>query len=431
MSDVTPPTLGTLICATAGSVDDGKSTLIGRILLDARALMRDQLAHIEEVSARRGFSRTELALVTDGLRAEREQGITIDAAWRYFATPRRRFVLADTPGHVQYTRNMVTGASQAEAAIVLIDAERGLTEQTRRHLAITALLRVPVVFVVVNKMDRVGFEEARFESLAAEARRHVEALPWETRLRFIPVCALDGDNVVERSTRMPWYDGPAVLESLETVRVAPSTLGVGVLPVAWVIRPQREDFATFRGLAGRLVGGGMAVGDRVLVAPGMLESSVTRIDRHVIGDVGGQALAESGESIVVSLADDVDAGRGAYVVQGAALPDGLQLRQSVTLDAAWLATRPARAGMRLWLKHQSRRVQAKLVGVSHRLDVSTGATTPADELKLNDLGRLQVVLGEPILATSYAQDRALGSALLVDPADGETVAATMLVNDSG
>jgi sulfate adenylyltransferase subunit 1 len=420
--------LDTLVCATAGSVDDGKSTLIGRLLLDARALMRDQLAHIEEVSARRGFSRTELALVTDGLRAEREQGITIDAAWRYFATPRRRFVLADTPGHVQYTRNMVTGASQADAAIVLFDAERGLTEQSRRHLAITALLRVPVVFAVINKMDRVGFSQARFDELAAEARAHLAGLPWSTEVRFVPVCALDGDNVVDRSTRMPWYDGPALLEQLETVRIAPSTLGAGVLPVQWVIRPQREDWATFRGLAGRVVGGALEVGQSVVVAPTMTTSTIARIDRLVEHGGASQSRAEPGESVVVSLADDVDAGRGAYVVAGDALPAGLESRRRVTLEVAWLSTRAAQKGQRVWLKHQSRRVAAQIVAVSRKLDVATGTSSPADALKLNDLGALELVLGDPIVATSYAVDRALGSALIVDPTEGDTLAAAMVVD---
>jgi sulfate adenylyltransferase subunit 1 len=419
--------LDTLVCATAGSVDDGKSTLIGRLLLDSRSLMRDQLTHIEEVSARRGFSRTELALVTDGLRAEREQGITIDAAWRYFATPKRRFVLADTPGHVQYTRNMITGASQADAAMVLFDAERGLTEQSRRHLAVTALLRVPTVFAVVNKMDRVGFSEARFRELAAEARAHIEGLPWSTELRFVPVCALDGDNVVERSTRIPWYDGPALLEQLETVQVTPAKLGTAVLPVQWVIRPQREDWATFRGLAGRVVGGTLAVGDPVLVAPALTPSRVARIDRFVEAGSESRSQAEPGESVVVSLADDVDAGRGAYVVRGTELPAGLELRRRLTLEVAWLSDRPATKGQRLWLKHQSKRVVAQVVQVTQKLDVTTGTSSPTDSLRRNDLGSIEVVVADPIVATSYATDRALGSALLVDPSDGDTLAAAMIV----
>jgi sulfate adenylyltransferase large subunit len=417
----------TLVCATAGSVDDGKSTLIGRLLLDSRSLMRDQLSHIEEASQRRGFSRTELALVTDGLRAEREQGITIDAAWRYFATPKRRFVLADTPGHVQYTRNMITGASQADVAIVLIDAERGLTEQTRRHLAITALLRVPMVFGVVNKMDRVGFSKPRFDELAGQASAHLAQLPWATTVRFLPVCALDGDNVVDRSTRMDWYTGPALLEELETATPSPVELPVGVLPVQWVIRPQREDYATFRGFAGRIASGRLAVGDDVLVAPSMIQSKITRIDRSVMDAHDTRQEAERGASVVVSLADDVDASRGSYVVAASELPDSLALRQSITVEVAWMNARPAVKGQRLWVKHQSRRVPAQVAAITQKLDVVTGTSVPADKLAQNDLGTLELVLGDSILATTYVADRALGSILLIDPVEGDTVGAGLIV----
>ena len=421
------PLVDTLICATAGSVDDGKSTLIGRLLYDSRSLMRDQLAHIEEASARRGFSRTELALVTDGLRAEREQGITIDAAWRYFATPKRRFVLADTPGHVQYTRNMITGASQADVAIVLMDAERGLTEQTRRHLAITALLRVPLVFGVVNKMDRAGFRQERFDELVAEASAHLGHLPWATTVRYLPVCALDGDNVVERSTRMPWYTGPALLEELEAAVPAPVELPVGVLSVQWVIRPQREDYAAFRGLAGRVASGRFAVGDEVLVAPAMVRSRITRIDRSVTDGAEVKRDATRGSSVVVSLADDVDASRGSYLVAAPELPEQLALRRRLTVEVCWLNARAAQKGQRVWVKHQSRRVSAQIAAVTHKLDVVSGLSEPADTLRQNDLGTLELVLGDAILATTYLTDRALGSVLLIDPVEGDTVGAAMII----
>jgi sulfate adenylyltransferase large subunit len=416
----------TLICATAGSVDDGKSTLIGRLLLDSRSLMRDQLTHIEEASVRRGFSRTELALVTDGLRAEREQGITIDAAWRYFATPKRRFVLADTPGHVQYTRNMITGASQADVAIVLMDAERGLTEQTRRHLAITALLRVPLVFAVVNKMDRVGFRQDRFDELVAQAAEHLAHLPWATTVRYLPVCALDGDNVVERSTRMSWYTGPALLEELETAEPAPVELPSGVLPVQWVIRPQREDFATFRGLAGRVASGQFSVGDEVIVAPSLIKSRITRIDRHATEQ--SIDTATRGASVILGLADDIDASRGTYVVAGSELPPALSVRRSITVEVCWMHASPAVRGRRLWVKHQSRRVAAQIVAVTEKLDVVSGKAAPAETLAQNDLGTLELVLGDDIVASAYIADRALGSLLLVDPVEGETVGAAMIVD---
>jgi sulfate adenylyltransferase large subunit len=420
----------TLICATAGSVDDGKSTLIGRLLYDARALMRDQLTHIEEASQRRGFSRTELALVTDGLRAEREQGITIDAAWRYFSTPRRRFVLADTPGHVQYTRNMITGASQADVAIVLIDAERGFTDQTRRHLAITALLRVPLVFGVVNKMDRVGFREDRFDELTAQAADHLDQLPWATTVRYLPMCALDGDNVVERSTRMRWYDGPALLEELESATPAPVELPTGVLPVQWVIRPQREDFATFRGLAGRIASGTLHVGDEVLVAPSMMRTQIARIDRFVTGASVSEQAASRGASVVVSLADDVDARRGSYIIATPKLAPPLEVRRRLTIEVCWLSGSPAQRGQRLWVKHHSRRVNAQIAAIGTRLDVVNGRADPADTLRQNDLGSLELVLGDPIVATTYVADRGLGSILLVDPVHGDTVGAGMIVGTS-
>ena len=418
----------TLICATAGSVDDGKSTLIGRLLYDARALLRDQLSHIEEASLRRGFSRTELALVTDGLRAEREQGITIDAAWRYFSTPRRRFVLADTPGHVQYTRNMITGASQADVAIVLIDAERGLTDQTRRHLAITALLRVPLVFGVVNKMDRVGFRQERFDELVAQANAHLAQLPWATTVRYLPVCALDGDNVVERSTRMPWYGGPALLDELETAAPQPVELTTGVLPVQWVIRPQREDYAAFRGLAGRVASGRLAVGDEVVVAPALVRSRIARIDRWATAGGDGEPAAARGASVVVSLADDVDASRGAYVVAAPELPASLALRRRLAVEVCWMNAAPAQRGQRLWVKHQSRRVTAQVAAITQRLDVVTGRAEPADTLRQNDLGTLELVLGDAVLSSTYVADRALGSVLLVDPVEGDTVGAGMIVD---
>ncbi|HEY4180905.1 MAG TPA: GTP-binding protein [Kofleriaceae bacterium] len=414
----------TLVCATAGSVDDGKSTLIGRLLLDTRSLMRDQLSHIEEASQRRGLARTDLALITDGLRAEREQGITIDAAWRYFATPKRRFVLADTPGHVQYTRNMITGASQADVAIVLIDAERGLTEQTRRHLAITALLRVPLVFGVVNKMDRVNFSQARFDELVAQANANLSQLPWATTVRYLPVCALDGDNVVERSTRIAWYQGPALLEELETATPSPVEFSAAVLPVQWVIRPQREDYADYRGLAGRIASGRLAVGDPVIVAPAMIPSTIKRIDRSVTDT---RPAAKRGESVVVTLADDIDASRGSYVVAGTELPEGLAVRHAITVEVAWMSARPAVKGQRVWVKHQSRRVHAQIAAITHKIDLTTGASVPTDKLAQNDLGTLELVLGDSIVATTYVADRALGSILLIDPTEGDTVGAGLIV----
>ena len=406
--------------ATAGSVDDGKSTLIGRLLLDSKSLLTDQLAHVEEASRRRGFARTELALLTDGLRAEREQGITIDVAWRYFATDKRRFILADTPGHVQYTRNMVTGASTADVAVVLLDAERGTTDQTRRHLLITALVRVPRVIVAVNKMDRVGWSAERFTELAVFAREIYESGGGIGDVVAVPISALKGDNVVDRSTDSPFYEGPTLLSLLEDGAPACTTDGPGRLPIQWVIRPQTEQFHNYRGLAGRVAEGSLQVGERIRVLPAGTQSEIVRIE--ISGE--DRDVAYRGDSVIVHLRDDVDAARGDLIASAAAAPTPVD---RLKVDVCWLSPKALQPGARVGVKHTTRRVRGVVEQIGYRRDVTTGEQGPSSELGLNDLGGLHLQLSEPLCVEPYARSRTLGSLILVDEASGETLGAAMAI----
>jgi sulfate adenylyltransferase large subunit len=387
--------------ATAGSVDDGKSTLIGRLLHDAKALMADEIG-----------TAADLARLTDGLRAEREQGITIDVAYRHFATPRRRFVLHDCPGHAQYTRNMATGASTADLALVLVDARRGMTEQSRRHLAIASLLGVPNVTVLANKMDLVGYAEERFDAVVREV------LEWASRLGlhdvgFIPVSALHGDNVVERSAAMPWYGGEPLLEHLESVPAANGLAdGPARLPVQYVIRADGT-----RWYAGRLAGGTLHVGDEVVVLP-----SGTRTRVAAFEDGGETAAAP--RSVAVSLEDDLDVGRGDLLARPAEAPEPVR---ELTATVCWLGDEPARPGARYLVKHTTRFVPAKLEEIEHRLDVTTLAHEPADELDLNAIGRVRLRLGAPLVPDPYERLRATGAFIVVDEATNDTVGAGMVV----
>ncbi|MEU1344824.1 sulfate adenylyltransferase subunit 1 [Streptomyces sp. NPDC090075] len=396
-------TIDTLRFATAGSVDDGKSTLVGRLLHDSKSVLADQLEAVEQASLSRGKDAPDLALLTDGLRAEREQGITIDVAYRYFATPKRRFILADTPGHVQYTRNMVTGASTAELAIVLVDARNGIVEQTRRHAAVAALLRVPHVVLAVNKMDLVGYERAEFERIVADfaAQTAELGLPEVTA---IPVSALVGDNVVDRSARMDWYDGPALLEFLENVPVAADAADAPArFPVQYVIR-----HGDIRHYAGQLVSGSLRVGDRVTVHPSGETSEIAAID--VLGTAVGSAHAP--QSIGVRLADQRDVSRGDMITAGTEVP---VLTQDVTAAVCHLADRPLRVGDRVLLKHATRTVKAIVRDLAG-----------AGELTANDLGRITLRSAEPLPLDAYAVSRRTGAFILIDPADGATLTAGMV-----
>ena len=406
--------------ATAGSVDDGKSTLIGRLLLDCKALLTDQLEHVEQASVRRGFARTELALVTDGLRAEREQGITIDVAWRYFSTAKRRFILADTPGHVQYTRNMVTGASTADVTVVLLDAERGATDQTRRHLLITALLGVPRVIIAVNKMDRVAFDQSRFEQLAADAKATYVQGGGRGEVLSVPISALRGDNVVDRSAATPFYAGPTLLGLLERGGAGEAASGPGRLPIQWVVRPQTEQFHDYRGLAGRVADGTLQVGEQVRVMPAGTLTEITRIETSG----RDERVARRGDSVILHLRDDVDAARGDLIVSAATAPTP---RDRIEVDVCWMATAPLRPGARVGVKHTTRRVKAIVEAIAHRRDVTTGEVGPTTELALNDLGRVTLQLSGALCVEPYARSRAMGSLILVDEATGESIGAAMAV----
>jgi bifunctional enzyme CysN/CysC len=409
----------TLRIATAGSVDDGKSTLIGRLLFDAKQVFADQLEHVEETSRRRGDEYTDLALLTDGLRAEREQGITIDVAYRYFATPRRRFILADTPGHVRYTRNMVTGASTADLALILIDARKGVSEQTKRHAFVASLVGVPHLTVCVNKMDLVEFSEDVFEDIREEFEDFAAKLEL-TDIEFIPISALNGDNVVERSQNMKWYDGAPLLYHLEHVHVASDRNLVDVrFPVQWVIRPDGDERG--RGYAGQVAAGILRQGDEIHVIPSGDTSRVAAIE----GPLGPLEEAVPPMSVVVRLEDELDVSRGDMLCR-----PGNRPHRSRQLEAmvCWMSDTPATVGNRLLLKHTTRWVNASVDDIRYRVDVETlHRDMSAKSLELNDIGRLKIRTTSPLAVDDYRRNRTTGSFILVDEATNDTVGAGMIV----
>ncbi len=415
-----PPEL--LRVATAGSVDDGKSTLIGRLLHDSKAILEDQLEAVVRTSTERGDGRLDLALLTDGLRAEREQGITIDVAYRFFATDRRSFILADTPGHVRYTRNMVTGASTADLALVLIDARQGVLEQSRRHAFIASLLRVPHVVAVVNKMDLVGFDEATFRRIADDFRAFARRMGAED-VDAIPVSALHGDNVVERSGAMGWYDGPPLLRYLEDVDVAADRLehAHARLPVQYVIRPHDDEHHDYRGYAGRVAGGTLQVGEDVVVLPSGARSRIVGIDTF------DGPLQEAGPalSVTVRLADDLDVSRGQILASPGAPP---AVTRELVADVCWLDERALRVGGRYLVKAATRVTRATVADVQHVIDVDTlDRDAAATTLGLNDIGRLRLRTAEPLAVDTYAENRTTGAFILLDEATNGTVGAGMVV----
>jgi bifunctional enzyme CysN/CysC len=407
--------------STAGSVDDGKSTLIGRLLHDSKGIFEDQLAALEVATRRRGGSGVDLALLTDGLRAEREQGITIDVAYRYFATPRRTFIVADTPGHLQYTRNMVTGCSTADLAVVLVDARAGVVEQTRRHVVIAALLGVPSLAIAINKMDLVGYDQAVFGPIAAEVREFAHRLG-VADVAAIPVSALCGDNVVTRSPDMPWYDGPPLLEHLETVDPDPTESVDSLrMPIQWVIRDRLG--GDYRAFAGRVERGRLRPGDEVVALPSNVTTRIEAIDTFD----GPLDEAFAPLSVAVRLADDVDLGRGGLIAGVDAPPEPRRELQAVV---CWLGGTPLAAGRRYRLTHATRTVRAVTTEVTARLDINTLDPDPAaSELGMNDVGHVRLLLAEPILADPYRESRATGSAILVDEATNETVGAVLVQGD--
>src|SRR6478752_5787193 len=406
--------------ATAGSVDDGKSTLIGRLLYDSKAVMEDQLASVARTSKERGHDYTDLALVTDGLRAEREQGITIDVAYRYFATPRRTFIIADTPGHVQYTRNMVTGASTADLAIVLVDARKGMLEQSRRHAFLASLLRVPHLVVAVNKMDLVDWSEEIYESIRDEFSAFAAKLDVPD-LTVVPISALQGDNVVTRSANMPWYEGPSLLHHLEHVHVASDRNLVDArFPVQYVIRPQSDAHHDYRGYAGTVASGVLRPGDEVQVLPSGLTTTIAAID----GPRGPVDEAFAPMSVTVRLTDDLYVSRGDLICRPANAP-----RVSQDLDAmvSWMTDEPLRPGQRIAVKHTTRSVRAVVKELQYRLDVNTlHRDTAAEGLGLNDIGRVRLRTTQPLFVDDYARNRVTGRFILIDEATNSTVGAGML-----
>ncbi len=405
---------------TCGSVDDGKSTLIGRLLYDTKQVMVDQLEHVEETSERRGDGYVNLALLTDGLRAEREQGITIDVAYRSFVTARRRFQLADAPGHVQYTRNMVTGASTADVAVVLLDARKGVIEQTRRHTSIVRLLHVPHVVFAVNKMDLVDHDEARFLEIEAELRELADRLG-VSDAAAIPVAALHGDNVVEPSGNMPWWSSGTLLEHLERIELAADReTRHRRFPVQWVIRPMSDEHHDYRGYAGQVAGGVWQAGDDVLVLPSGLRTTVASVETSA----GPIDCTVPGESVVIRLADDVDVARGDMLC---APDDAPVTARGLEAVVCWMSERPVDQGARLALKHTTRWARAILDTIESTWDVDTLEHVPADRLSLNDIGTVRLRLASPLVVDPYAENRQTGAFVLVDEATNETVGAGMVV----
>ena len=404
---------------TCGSVDDGKSTLIGRLLYDTKQVMADQLEHVEETSERRGDGYVNLALLTDGLRAEREQGITIDVAYRSFVTPTRRFQLADAPGHVQYTRNMVTGASTADVAVVLLDARRGVIEQTTRHTYIASILGIPHIVYAVNKLDLVEYEEGPFRAIEVE----LDALSERLGVRdafAIPIAALPGDNVVEPSERLAWWDGGTFLERLETIEIAADRDATHRrFPVQWVIRPMSDEHHDFRGYAGQVAGGEWRAGDDVVVLPSGRTTTVASVETHD----GPLEVAVQGQSVVVRLADALDVSRGDLLSDPADRPVAAR---ELEATVCWLSERPAPTGARLAIKHTTRWSRAILDEVLSVLDVETLEDVPAQGLALNDLARVRLRLAGPLLVDPYDRNRQMGSFVLVDEATNETVGAGMI-----
>ncbi|CAN5443037.1 hypothetical protein BH20CHL6_BH20CHL6_16900 [soil metagenome] len=422
-SATAPGTMDLLRFSTAGSVDDGKSTLIGRLLYDSKQIFEDQLSAIERASQRRGNGVVDLALLTDGLRAEREQGITIDVAYRYFATPRRKFIIADTPGHVQYTRNMVTGASTADLAVVLIDARKGVLEQSRRHAFISSLLGIPHLVVAVNKMDLVGYDEAVYERIASDFAE------WATKLdvrdvTFIPISALHGDNVVERSMNMLWYQGPSLLYHLEHLHIASDRNLIDCrFPVQWVIRPKSAEHHDYRGYAGQIAAGTFKPGDEVVILP---SGKVTRIARIETFD-GPLQEAFPPLSVTMLLEDEIDIGRGDMICR----PNN-QATPTQDLDAmiCWMADSPLREGERYALRHTTRDVKAVVNEVRYRVDVNSlhREDPGGGQLGLNEIGRVHLRTSGPIFADEYRLNRSTGSFVLIDEGTSSTVGAGMITS---
>jgi sulfate adenylyltransferase subunit 1 len=410
---------GLLRFLTCGSVDDGKSTLIGRLLLDTKSILADTLHAIERTSRRRGQESVDLSLLTDGLQAEREQGITIDVAYRYFSTGTRKYIIADAPGHEQYTRNMVTAASTAHLAIILVDARKGVLTQTRRHSYLAHLVGIPHLVLAVNKMDLVGWSRATFERIRADYLEFAAKLGIRD-VRFLPMSALTGDMVVDRGEHLGWYDGPTLLEILEGAPAAHTETRERLrFPVQWVCRPQTLEHHDFRGFAGRVESGEVAVGDEVQVLP---SGRATRVKEIRLGDVA-LARAVSEQSVTLLLEDEVDVSRGDVIVRAGEAPG---VTRTVSAVLCWLSERPLSPARRYLVRHTTRETKAQVAEIAWRLDLAALEQVPAEGLAMNDIGAVSLRLAQPIAADRYAENRATGAFIVIDEATNDTVAAGMI-----
>ena len=408
---------------TAGSVDDGKSTLIGRLLYDSKSIFEDQLEAVEEASRSRGNEEVNLALLTDGLRAEREQGITIDVAYRYFATPKRKFIIADTPGHIQYTRNMVTGASTADLAVILVDARHGIMEQTVRHSYIASLLAIKEVVVCVNKMDLVDFSQEVFDKIVADYKEMSSSIELGN-VTFIPISAKLGDNVVNKSENMPWYTGKALLDFLETVQLPVESEDSMRLPVQYVVRPISDKFPDFRGYAGRLAEGSIKKGDKIKVYPSEMTSSVTGV---YLGEKKLET-AVSPESVNITLSDDIDISRGDVIVA----VDGKQphMEQEVLLNVCWFRNSPMQQGKKYVIRHATQQTLGIIKEIEYKIDINTREKEyGVDKLIMNDIARVRIKTADPLIFDYYKDNRTMGSLIFIEEGTNDTVGAGMIVPD--
>lgn len=407
---------------TAGSVDDGKSTLIGRMLYDSKSIFQDQLEAVEKVSARRGESEVNLALLTDGLRSEREQGITIDVAYRYFSTPRRKFIIADTPGHIQYTRNMVTGASTANVALILVDARHGVVEQTKRHAIIASLLQIPHVVICINKMDLVNYSEETYERIKEEFETFASKLDVYD-VHFIPISALKGDNVVHRSNKTNWYEGPTLMYYLENVHIGSDHNFIDSrFPVQYVIRPYNDDFHDYRGYAGRIAGGIFKKGDEVMLLPSGFTTKIAKIDTFE----GELEEAFPPQSVTILLEEDYDLSRGDMIVRANNSPD---VTQDIDLMICWFdSDKPIQLRGKYAIRHTTKEARCIVKEVRYKMNINTLHRDLEDkDIQMNDIARIAIRTTEPLFADPYRKNRITGSVVLVDEGTNNTVAAGMII----
>jgi len=405
---------------TAGSVDDGKSTLIGRLLFDSKSIFEDQLEAVQASSTKKGFDYVDLSLLTDGLKSEREQGITIDVAYRYFATPKRKFIIADTPGHIQYTRNMVTGASTANLALILIDARKGLIEQTYRHSFIASLLKIPHIIVCVNKMDLVAYKEEVYQKIVEDYKAFSSKLEVHD-IQFVPISALHGDNVVNRSEKMEWFQGATLLHMLETVHIESDHNHIDSrFPVQYVVRPQTREHQDFRGYAGRVAGGIFRTGDEIVVLPSGFTSKVKTIE------FGEQLLSEAFApmSVTITLEDEIDISRGDILAKPTNQPQG---GQDLDLMLCWMNQRPVNLHTRFYVRHTTRETKAVLKEIHYKLDINSLNKVEGQQLMMNDIARVKLRTAQPLVFDSYRKNRITGSLILIDESTNETVAAGMII----